>query len=100
MLFWINCRFSELSSDSISQKQFVDSHVTNWIDQLMEGTSQAVFVVGSLDSGMKYLLKGSNSTPGIVYSIQKRLASLSAEMKITAKMSYIRYSNGTIIWIY
>ena len=46
---------------------------------------------------MKYLLKGSNSTPGIVYSIQKRLASLSAEMKITAKMSYIRYANGTII---
>lgn len=46
---------------------------------------------------MKYLLKGSNPTPGIIYSIQKRLASLSAEMKITAKMSYIRFVDGNII---
>lgn len=85
-------RFSELSPDSKSQKQFVEAHISEWIEQLLHGTSFAVVVLGHEDSGTKYLMKGSNSNPGIVSSIEKRLASLSAEMKITAKMSYIRYA--------
>lgn len=91
--------FSELSPDSITQKQFMEDHTSDWIEKLIHGKSQSVVVVGSVDSGIKYLMKGSNSTPGIVSSIQKRLAALSADMKITAKMSYIRYSNGMSIFL-
>lgn len=91
---YVMISFSELSPNSISQKQFVDDHVSDWITKLLYGSSQSIVVAGSADSGIKYLMKGSNSTPGIVSSIEKRLASLSGDMKITAKMSYIRYCDG------
>lgn len=81
-------------TDAKQQKQFVEDHVSDWIQQLLQGKSQSILVVGGVESGIKYLMKGSNSTPGIISSIQKRLATLSAEMKISAKVSYMRYDMG------
>lgn len=86
-------------TDAKQQKQFVEDHVSDWIQQLLQGKSQSILVVGGVESGIKYLMKGSNSTPGIISSIQKRLATLSAEMKISAKVSYMRYDMGIDVYI-
>jgi hypothetical protein len=56
--------------------------------------SVCVTVVGNSTGGKNYLLKGSNSSPGIIPSIEKRIVSLSSELKFSAKVSYIRFVNS------
>lgn len=84
-------RFSEISSSETSQKSFVEEHVNKWIDGIFHGICQFVVVAGTEDSGKKYLIKGSNSTPGIIPFLEKRLAALGAELVLTSKVSYLRY---------
>ena len=87
-------RFSEISTDETTQKVFVEEHISEWIQSILHGVCQLVIVAGSEDSGKNYLIKGNNSTPGIIPSIEKRLAVLGTELTLSSKVSYLRYSNS------
>ena len=69
----------------------MEEHVNTWIDGIFHGICQFVVVAGTEESGKKYLIRGSNSTPGIIPFLEKRLATLGAELALTSKVSYLRY---------
>ena len=69
----------------------MEEHVNMWIDGIFHGICQFVVVAGTEESGKKYLIRGSNSTPGIIPFLEKRLATLGAELALTSKVSYLRY---------
>ena len=50
-------RFSEVSTDSTTPKQFIDDHMKHWIEELLQGVNQFLFVVGHGESEIKYLMK-------------------------------------------
>ena len=104
MKYKIHCedhdsRFSEISTAETSQKAFVEEHVNKWIDGIFHGICQFVVVAGTEESGKNYLIKGSNSTPGIIPFLEKRLATLGAELALTSKVSYLRYHKRIFIYI-
>lgn len=84
-------RFSEISTAQTSQKAFVEYHVNKWIDGIFHGICQLVVIAGTEESGKNYLMKGSNSTPGIIPFLEKRLAILGAELTLSSKISYLQY---------
>ena len=91
-------RFNSVFSDPKDRKQSLDDLVTEWVNDLMRGESQLIAVVGKEESGSQYLLKGTSLNPGIVPLIEKRIASLCADSTLTAKFSYLRYTNGISLY--
>ena len=77
----------------------MEEHVNTWIDGIFHGICQFVVVAGTEESGKKYLIRGSNSTPGIIPFLEKRLATLGAELALTSKVSYLRYYKRIVISI-
>ncbi|KAM7458797.1 hypothetical protein BLSTO_00445 [Blastocystis sp. subtype 1] len=87
--------FNSVFSDPKDRKQSLDDLVTEWVNDLLRGESQLIAVVGKEESGSQYLLKGTSLNPGIVPLIEKRIASLCADSTLTAKFSYLRYTNDS-----
>ena len=92
----VNCSFSEVEKETKTQKKFVEDHVDVWIKDLLQGVSSYIVVTGTVDGGKNYLLKGSNSIPGIVPTFQKRLVQLAGDLKLSSRLSYVRYCDGLI----
>ncbi|KAK8804288.1 hypothetical protein WA171_000380, partial [Blastocystis sp. BT1] len=86
--------FSEVEKETKTQKKFVEDHVDVWIKDLLQGVSSYIVVTGTVDGGKNYLLKGSNSIPGIVPTFQKRLVQLAGDLKLSSRLSYVRYCDG------
>ena len=89
-------RFNSIFNDTKERKQSLDDLVTEWMNDLLRGESQLISVVGKEEYGSQYLLKGTSLNPGIVPLIEKRIASLCADSTLTAKFSYLRYTNGIL----
>ena len=85
----VNCSFSEVEKETKTQKKFVEDHVDVWIKDLLQGVSSYIVVTGTV-------LKGSNSIPGIVPTFQKRLVQLAGDLKLSSRLSYVRYCDGLI----
>ena len=92
----VKCSFSEVERETKTQKKFVEDHVDVWIKDLLQGVSSYIVVTGTVDGGKNYLLKGSNSIPGIVPTLQKRLVQLAGDLKLSSRLSYVRYCDGLI----
>ncbi|KNB44699.1 hypothetical protein JH06_1579 [Blastocystis sp. subtype 4] len=86
--------YIENEKETKTQKKFVEDHVDVWIKDLLQGVSSYIVVTGTVDGGKNYLLKGSNSIPGIVPTFQKRLVQLAGDLKLSSRLSYVRYCDG------
>ena len=58
-----------------------------------------MIISGTIDGGKNYLLKGSNSNPGLVPSLQKRMVQWLGTFKVMANISHFRYSNGMLVYL-
>lgn len=96
MALVMKCSFSEVDRETKIQKKFIEDHVDTWVKDLLQGVSSYIVVTGTVDGGKNYLLKGSNSMPGIVPTFQKRLVQLAGELKLSSRLSCIRYCDGFV----
>lgn len=89
-----------MHAENRKHKQFVDDHVKQWATDLEKGRSLVIMIAGTVDGGKNYLLKGSNSIPGIIPALQKRMVQLAGESKLSSRISHLRYCDGMrfLIW--
>ena len=88
--------FSEVCGETRKHRQFIDDQTAQWTADLKEGVSSLIIVSGTVDGGKNYLLKGSNSMPGLIPTLQKRMVQMAGEMKMSFKVSHLRYSDSIL----
>ena len=95
----VTCSFSEVCGETKKHRQFIDNQISQWTTDLMKGISSLVIVSGTIDGGKNYLLKGSNSVPGLIPSLQRRMIQWLGTLKVLANFSHLRYANGILIYL-